>query len=107
MDKQHFFIKLIPPRPTFPQDMTDSEREIMQRHIGYWKKLVENRTAIVFGPVFDPAGGYGMGIVEVTDKEEANDILANDPTILANCNCNCNCNFSFEIFPMRIGMIRE
>jgi len=101
MDKQHFFIKLIAPRPTFSQDMNEKERELMQRHIAYWKGLVEQRTAIVFGPVFDPKGGYGMGIIEVATPEQAQEIMANDPTILANQ------NFGFEIYPMRLGMIRE
>ena len=25
----HFFFKLLPPRPSFPQDMTEAERELM------------------------------------------------------------------------------
>jgi hypothetical protein len=29
MPKQHYFFKLIPPRPTFMKDMTDEERRLM------------------------------------------------------------------------------
>jgi hypothetical protein len=32
MTKQHYFFKLIPPRPTFPHDMTDDERRLMDEH---------------------------------------------------------------------------
>jgi len=33
MAKQHYFFKLIPPRPTFIQDMNDDERRLMDEHI--------------------------------------------------------------------------
>jgi uncharacterized protein len=32
----HFLFKLIPPRPTFPGDMTEEEGAIMEDHFGYW-----------------------------------------------------------------------
>jgi uncharacterized protein YciI len=75
--------KLIPPRSTFPKDMTDAEGELMQEHISYLKNLVDKRTAIIFGPVSDPKGVYGLAIVE---KKEtiAHDISVNDPAIKHN-----------------------
>ena len=35
MDKRHYYLKLIPPRPTFPHDMTEDERRLMQEHVAY------------------------------------------------------------------------
>jgi hypothetical protein len=32
----HFLYKLIPPRSTFPGDMTEAEGAIMQEHFAYW-----------------------------------------------------------------------
>jgi len=32
-----FVIKLIPPRPTFPQDMSDEERSLMDEHGRYFQ----------------------------------------------------------------------
>ncbi len=32
MAKKYYALKLIPPRPTFAQDMTPEERNIMQQH---------------------------------------------------------------------------
>ena len=101
MEKKHFFIKLFAPRPTFSQDMTETEREMMMKHIAYWQALTLKRTSIVYGPVFDPAGPYGMGIVEVDSEADAQDLMLNDPTIQSNT------NFSFEIAPMRIGLMRS
>jgi len=51
-----FLFKLLSPRPTFPMDMTESERKVMQDHVVYWTGLRDKGTAIVFGPVLDPKG---------------------------------------------------
>ncbi len=55
-ERKQFLCKLIPPRPTFVQDMTEAERNVMQEHAIYWKGLIDRRIAIVFGPVLDPKG---------------------------------------------------
>jgi uncharacterized protein len=72
--------KLLPPRrPTFPQDMTEAEGELMQEHFNYWKTLVAKRIAVTFGPVADPRGIYGLAIIETEEESIAQDIRANDP----------------------------
>jgi uncharacterized protein YciI len=76
--KRHFLIKLIPPRPSFAQDMTNEEKQLMQRHVAYWTGLAETGVALVFGPVADPAGTYGIAIVEI-EEEHLADLTANDP----------------------------
>lgn len=76
--KRYFLIKLIPPRPSFAQDMTSAERELMQRHVAYWTGLAETGVALVFGPVADPSGSYGIGVVEVEEDHVA-ELTANDP----------------------------
>lgn len=37
----HQMTELMPPRPTFIQDMTPEEMEVMQAHAGYWARLAE------------------------------------------------------------------
>jgi hypothetical protein len=37
----HFVYKLIPPRPTFNLDMSDTERAIMAQHATYWQEWTE------------------------------------------------------------------
>ena len=34
---------------------------------------------IAFGPVLDPKGTYGFGIVAVDDEQEVKDFISNDP----------------------------
>jgi hypothetical protein len=54
----YIFCKTNNPRPTFHRDMTQDERNTMQRHVAYWKRFADAGTAIVFGPVMDPNGVY-------------------------------------------------
>jgi hypothetical protein len=39
MSGQYFFMKLIPPRPTFAQDLTAEERAVMQLRVNYVGEL--------------------------------------------------------------------
>ena len=91
MGKRFFALKLIPPRPSFMQDMTDEERNIMQQHIAYWTDLMNRGIALVFGPVLDPQGVYGFGIITVDVEEEVEVIKKNDPALAIN---------RYESYPM-------
>ena len=75
----YFFIKTQNPRPTFHLDMTAAERDIMNRHVAYWSDFAARGIAIVFGPVMDPAGVYGIGVYEVQDEAEMRALLERDP----------------------------
>jgi len=98
--KKYFLCKLIPPRPTFAQDMTDAEAKLMQQHVAYWKGLMDRGLVIVFGPVADPRGAYGVAILEL-EEEDANALGMNDPTIKANV------GFHFEVHPMDRTVLRK
>ncbi len=80
----HYFLKLVPRRPTFSQDMTAEERAIMTQHVAYWMELMNKGKVAVFGPVADPAGVYGMGVVEAENEEELLDFMNNDPAAIIN-----------------------
>src|SRR5215467_2361550 len=61
----YFFSKLTPPRPSFAFEMNDSERALMQQHGAYWSEVAADGNAIVFGPVADPNGPFGLLVLEV------------------------------------------
>jgi uncharacterized protein YciI len=77
-----FFLYRFTPRPDFAETMTDAEKAVMQEHIAYWQQLADQRTAVVFGPVGDPGGGWGVAVVEVDDEEAAAAIRAADPVVV-------------------------
>jgi uncharacterized protein YciI len=90
----YFFTKLIPPRLSFAQDMTNEERLLMTEHAAYWKALAERGVALVFGPVGDPRGAYGILITQADSQEHIELLTANDPVTKSGL------NFKFETYPM-------
>ena len=99
--RQHFLCKLIPPRPTFQQDMSAAETKVMQEHVAYWTSLCEKGVALVFGPVADPKGGYGIGVVRVSGQEELAELQRKDPTTRSGL------GFKHEAFPMPAVVARS
>jgi len=75
----HYFLKLIASRPTFAFDMSAEESATMNQHVDYWKQLMGKGRVVVFGPVLDPAGPYGMGVVAAESDDEIKEFMANDP----------------------------
>jgi uncharacterized protein YciI len=73
--------RLKAPRPNFALDMTDEEREIMGRHAAYWTPLADSGQMVVFGPVLDSSGSWGLGVVEADDEDELRKFAAGDPVV--------------------------
>ena len=69
--------------PTLATDMTEVERKVMSEHIAFWTRQVERGTTVVMGPVLDPRGAYGIGVVEVKDEAKLRALLASDPAVKA------------------------
>ncbi len=91
---KYFFCKLHAPRSTFMQDITPAEAKLMQEHAAYLRQFAAAGTAVVFGPVADPAGAYGMAVWELPDDADINAICAGDPTIKSGL------GFRYEVQPM-------
>ena len=81
--------------------MTPAEGALMQEHAGYWMGLVQQGTAVAFGPVFDPKGAWGLGLVEVGSEADARALTAADPVVRADA------GFSYEISPMPQLVLRQ
>ena len=79
----YFLCRLISPRPSFAADMTPPEAKAMGEHVAYWTELLGKGKVIAFGPVKDPKGPWGVGIVSVRDESELRELQANDPAIRA------------------------
>lgn len=97
MEKKYFFLKLIPKRADFAQTMSDEERKIMQRHTAYWKDYLDKGIVTVYGPVLDPKGVYGIGIVGVDNEKQLYSLMENDPAVKIN---------DYEFYPMK-AVLRE
>jgi uncharacterized protein YciI len=89
----HFMYKLIPPRPSFALDMNDHEAARMGEHAAYWRDQLDRGRVVVFGPVLDTAGVWGLGVLEVDDEDHARRLIDDDP-VVADGLC------VFELHPM-------
>jgi hypothetical protein len=89
-----FVFRLISPRPDFAFTMTDAERSTMLEHMAYWTRLTEEGLVPAFGPVNDPGGPYGIGIVLADDLGSAELIRDADPAMASSH------GFRTEIAPM-------
>ena len=76
-----FVFRLIAPRPNFALDMTDEEREIMGRHAAYWQPYLESGQMVIFGPVIDGTGSWGLGVLEADDEDAVLAFAAGDPVV--------------------------
>jgi uncharacterized protein YciI len=99
MPKQYYFFKLIPPRPTFPQDMTAEEKRLMDQHAHYFAQHFEAGHLLLYGPVMAPSGAFGLGVLEVEGEGEARQFGEGDPSVRAGLN-------SFEVYPMHVSAAR-
>ncbi|MBV8474586.1 MAG: SRPBCC domain-containing protein [Hyphomicrobiales bacterium] len=93
-DQRCYLFRLLPPRATFPLDMSAAEAEVMKNHVAYWTELLQRRVAVVFGPVADPKGPWGVGVVRVSSETEIDRLSNEDPAILSGL------GFRYEILPM-------
>jgi uncharacterized protein YciI len=89
-----FFFRLIPPRPDFAFSMTEDERSTMLQHSRYWSSLAGEGRVVAFGPVDDPKGSYGIGIVLAEDATDAQRVRDADPAMTSPH------GFTTEIAPM-------
>ena len=78
-----FLFRLIPPRPTFPFDMADGEKQVMATHGSYWSELTQKGVCLIFGPVLDPQDPWGLAIVEAETDAAAQALFRANPAVAA------------------------
>lgn len=100
-ESRYFVNRLIGPRPTFPMDITPEERELMAAHGEYWRGLMAKGSVVVFGPVLDPKGVWGLGVVRARDEAEVSSMNAGDPVIAAER------GFRYETLPMMTAVVAQ
>lgn len=80
-ERRYFLCRLLPARASFMMDMTAEERAVMMAHAQYWSGKLAEGSVVAFGPVADPAGGWGVGIVAARDEAELRAFQSEDPAI--------------------------
>ena len=72
----------------------------MGEHGAYLRSLMERGSAHVFGPVADPAGFWGLLVLEADDAAAAWELTERDPVIQAAA------GFAYDVLPMPGASVR-
>jgi uncharacterized protein YciI len=59
--------------------MDESERAIMNQHVAYFANLRQQGRVIVYGPVRDSTGSWGLGVIEAEEIDDVKAIADHDP----------------------------
>jgi uncharacterized protein YciI len=97
----YFMLKLNAPRPSFPMDATNEEQAAMARHAEFWQGQARAGSAIAVGPVFDPAGAFGMAIVECDGEDAARALAEEDPVV------KTGLGFRYDVFGIPSIILRQ
>jgi uncharacterized protein YciI len=92
-----YLFRLIPPRADFAQTMTAEEQSAMAGHMDYWQQLLRDGKVVAYGPVADPEGVWGLGVLRAADRAEVLAIGERDPSVTAGIN-------TFEVFEIMGGI---
>lgn len=95
-----FVVRLQPSRPTFAIDMTDQERDVMGRHAAHWQPKIDSGQMVVFGPILDGSGSWGLAVIESEDEGELRALAEMDPVVTTR-------TATLEIGKMLAGYVRQ
>ena len=71
----------------------------MGRHAAHWQPLIDSGRMVIFGPVLDATGSWGLGVVESDDEDELRALAARDPAVTSG-------TAEIEIGQMLAGFVR-
>lgn len=71
----------------------------MTRHAAYWQPWIESGQMVIFGPVLDETGSWGLGVVETDDEEGLRAFAFRDPVVTT-------CTARIEVGKLLAGFVR-
>ena len=71
----------------------------MGRHAAYWQPFIDSGQMVVFGPVLDDTGSWGLGVVEAEDEAEIRAFATADPVVVSR-------TAEIEVGKMLAGFVR-
>jgi uncharacterized protein len=81
MDKQEScFVYLLRIKNPDKSEFSAEEEKVLEKHFSYLTGLYENGKLVLAGPCLDRA--FGIVILSVTCKDEAQSIMKNDPVVI-------------------------
>jgi len=72
----------------------------MGRHAAHWQPYVESGQMVVFGPVLDSTGSWGLAVIEAEDEDELRAFADRDPVVTTG-------TARIELGKMLAGFVRQ
>jgi uncharacterized protein YciI len=72
----------------------------MGRHAAHWQPLIDSGQMVVFGPILDGTGSWGLGVVESDDEDALRAFAAKDPVVTSR-------TATIEMGKMLAGFVRQ
>lgn len=99
--KQFIYVLKLIPSLIDPNNWTQKDEDIVNRHFKRLQELLKNGTLILAGKTADlEEKTFGIVILEVESEEEALNIMNTDPTVAEGI-------MTAELFPYHVALIRK
>ena len=72
----------------------------MDRHAAHWQPYIDSGQMVIFGPILDDSGSWGLGVVEADNEEELRAFAARDPAVTSGTT-------EMELGKMLAGFVRQ
>ena len=72
----------------------------MDRHAAHWQPYIDSGRMVIFGPILDDSGSWGLGVVEADNEEELRAFAARDPAVTTGTT-------EMELGKMLAGFVRQ
>ena len=72
----------------------------MARHAAYWSELIDRRGVVVYGPVVEASGSFGLAVFPAASEDDARAIALADPAVSSGM-------ASFEIGTMLVAVLPD
>lgn len=78
-----YLYRLTAHRPDFAETMSEAEMATMMAHVDYWRGPLAEGRVLIYSPVADPDGSWGMCVVRAESEAELEALRDNDPAYVA------------------------
>lgn len=103
--KSIYLYRLQPPRPDFSRTMSDEELHTMGRHAAHWGALMAQGHCLVFAPVPDETGDWGMAIAVAPDAGTVAEWGESDPAVTSGLMTFSLLELPFAVTPANVGPV--
>ena len=79
-EETDYYMGTITARPTFVNDMTEEEGEIMGIHFEYLKSKFDSKELVLAGPIL-AEGQFGVSVFKANSYDQAMELASNDPAV--------------------------